>query len=113
VADDFDKMATVVDWLDCCRSRNLEGLLDFYGESASLECACDGARVSGRSGLANYWRPKLAGAARNAFGLEEITPRGEGVALDCVNFDGKPVRIIFAFDTQGKISNTSCEPAPR
>lgn len=113
MADDFDKMAAVVDWLDCCRSRNLEALLEFFGESASLESACEGARVSGRSGLADYWRPKLAGAVRNAFALEEITPRGEGVALDCLSFDGKPVRFIFTFDAQGKISSTRCESEPR
>jgi ketosteroid isomerase-like protein len=113
VTDDFDKMAAVVDWLDTCRSRNLDALLDFYGDSATLECGCGGGHVNGRSGLADYWRPKLAGAARDAFELEEITPHGEGVALDYLSFDGKPVRIVFAFDAQGKISHMSCWPASR
>jgi hypothetical protein len=113
VADNFDKMATVVDWLDACRGRNLEALLDFYAESASLECACEGGRVSGRSGLAAYWKPKLSGASPDAFGLEEITPRGEGVALDYLSFDGERVRIVFAFDAEGKIAHMSCRPSPR
>ena len=113
MADNFDKMAAVVDWLDACRSRNLDALLDFYAENASLECACEGAGISGRSALAAYWRPKLSGASRNAFSLEEITPHGEGVTLDYLSFDGKRVRIAFAFDAQGKISHSACEPAPR
>jgi len=113
VADDFDKMAAVVDWLDACRSRNLDALLDFYADDAGLECACEGAGISGRSALAAYWRPKLSGASRDAFGLEEITPHGEGVALDYRSFDGKRVRAVFAFDAQGKISHMGCRPAPR
>jgi|SRR5581483_7616345 len=112
VADDFDKMAAVVDWLDACRSRSLDALLDFYADNASLECACEGADINGRSALADYWRPKLSDASGEAFTLEEITPRGEGVALDYLGFDGKPVRIVFAFDAQGKISYMSCRPAP-
>jgi len=111
VADDFDKMAAVVDWLDACRSKNLDALLGFYADNASLECACEGAGISGRSALAAYWRPKLSGASADAFTLEEITPDGEGVALDYLNFEGKAVRIIFAFDAQGRISRMRCEPA--
>ncbi len=110
---DFDKMAAVVDWLDTCRSGNLDALLDFYSEGASLECACEGGRVSGRAGLADYWKPKLSGASTDAFGLEEITPRGDGVALDYLSFEGKPVRMVFAFDAQGKITHTTCGPASR
>jgi ketosteroid isomerase-like protein len=113
VADDFDKMAAVVDWLDACRGKNLGALLDFYAESASFECTCEGAGLSGRSALAAYWRPKLSGASADAFSLEEITPHDEGVVLDYLGFDGKPVRITFAFDAQGKISHSRCEPARR
>jgi hypothetical protein len=113
VVDNFDKMAAVVDWLDACRSRNLEALLDFYAENASLECACERAGLSGRAALAAYWRPKLSGASPDAFSLEEIAPRGEGVALDYLSFDGERVRIVFAFDARGKISHMSCRPARR
>lgn len=113
MADDFDKMAAVVDWLDACRSKSLDTLLDFYAEEAGLDCACESADISGRSALAAYWRPKLSGASADAFTLEEITPLGEGVALDYLNFESKPVRIIFGFDARGRISRMRCEPAPR
>jgi hypothetical protein len=113
LADDFDKMAAVVDWLDACRSRNVDALLVFYADDASLDCACDGASLSGRSALAAYWRPKLSGATREAFNLEEITPHGEGVALDYVNFEGISVRIVFGFDTRGRISHMRCAPVRR
>lgn len=110
VADDFDKMAAVVDWLDACRGKNLDAVLDFYAESASLECVCEGRQVRGRSGLIDYWRPKLSAASPDAFSLEEITPVGEGVLLDYLGFEGKPIRITFAFDAQGKILHTACRP---
>jgi hypothetical protein len=113
VADNFDKMAAVVDWLDACRGKNLGALLDFYADDASLECACEGASIGGRAALAAYWRPKLSGASADAFSLEEIAPHGEDVTLDYLNFEGKPVRIIFGFDAQGRISDMRCEPAPQ
>jgi hypothetical protein len=112
LSDDFDKMAAVVDWLDCCRSRNLDALLDLYASNASLECACENALITGRSALAAYWQPKLSGMTADAFGLEEIAPRDDGVALDYLSFEGKPVRMTFTFDPQGKITHTSCGPAP-
>lgn len=111
--DDFDKMAAVVDWLDCCKNRDLEALLDLYADNASLECSCENARISGRSQLAAYWEPKLSGMSPDAFGLEEITPLGDGIALDYLSYECKPVRITFAFDAHGKIAYTRCEPIPR
>lgn len=110
---DFDGMAVVVDWLDAGRSRNLELLLDAYAANASLECACEGTRISGRASLAGYWGPKLAGLSPAAFGLEEITPASDGVSLKYLNHEGKPVRIRFAFDAEGKIARMRCEPVPR
>ena len=108
---DFDGMALVVDWLDALRNRNLELLLEAYAADAALECACEGVNVSGRAGIAAYWRPKLASFAPAAFGLEEITPVSDGVMLDYLNFEGKPVRIRFAFSASGKIAHMGCEPA--
>jgi hypothetical protein len=113
LSDDFDKMAVVVDWLDACRNRKLEGLLDCYAGDASLACDCDSVRISGRTALAAYWRPRLEGLAPTAFGLEEITPVADGVALDYLDHEGKPVRIRFVFDTAGKISHMRCEPVLR
>jgi hypothetical protein len=110
VPNDFDNMAVVVDWLDACRSGNLETLLDLYARDASMECACEGIVASGRSELAAYWAPKLSGLRPGAFGLEQITPRPEGVMLDCSDFEGKAVRVVFVFDSEGKISHSHCAP---
>lgn len=106
-------MAVVVDWLDCCRSRDLEALLDLYSDDAQLECVCEGARISGRSALADYWRPKLATVGPDAFGLEEITPQQDGVMLDYLSFEGRRVRIAFVFDARGRISHMRCAPSSR
>jgi ketosteroid isomerase-like protein len=109
--EDFDQVAIVVDWLDACRRRDLAALLDLYADDASIECACDGRAVlNGRTALAAYWQPRLQSMVPTAFGLEEITPSADGVVLDYSSFEGKPVRIFFAFSTAGKIRQTICRP---
>ncbi|CCE04901.1 conserved hypothetical protein [Bradyrhizobium sp. STM 3843] len=110
--DDFDKMALVVDWLDACRNRKLDVLLDLYDPSASLECRCDRIVISGRAALSAYWQSKLTAAAPEAFVLEEISPFGERILLDCSDFETRRVRIAFTFDARGKIAHTDCRPAP-
>lgn len=111
---DFDQIAVVVDWLDACRRRDLDALLELYSPEASLECRCGGATVSeGRASLAAYWRPRLDGLAPNAFGLEEIEPTSDGVQLDYVNHEGVPVRMVFTFTGDGKVLRTRCAPAAR
>jgi hypothetical protein len=73
--NDFDQIAVVVDWLDACRRRDLDAVLDFYAAEASLECQCGGATLSvGRARLASYWGPRFDGFAPNAFGLDAIQP---------------------------------------
>jgi hypothetical protein len=69
--------------------------------------------ISGRSELAGYWGPKLANVSPDAFGLEEITPRPDGVVLDYLSFEGRAVQILFVFDAQGKISYMHCAPPSR
>jgi hypothetical protein len=113
VPQDFDPIAVVIDWLDACRRRDLSGLLDLYAGDASLECACDGISIKGRSALEAYWRPRLDAFATDAFGLEEIEPTEDGVVLDYSSHEGKPVRIVFAFAPDGKIRQTSCGPFDR
>jgi ketosteroid isomerase-like protein len=114
LSKDFDQIAVVVDWLDACRARDLEALLDLYAQDASLECACNDRKVfQGRADLASYWRPRLGDFSPTAFGLDEITPSADGVVLDYVSFEGKPVRIYFAFDNDGKVLQTRCEPSAR
>ena len=112
LAEDFDPVAVVVDWLDACRARDIEALLDLYAVDATLECHCGEFKLrEGRAELDAYWRPHLDALAPTAFGLEEITPGTEGVVLDYLNHEGKPVRIAFTFTRDGRIRQTACAPA--
>jgi hypothetical protein len=111
--EDFDQVAAVVDWLDACRNQDIEALLDCFAGDAVLACGCDGLDIQGRLALAAYWKPRLAAFGPTAFGLEEIKPLSEGVMLDYLNFEGKPVRIVFVFNAGGKIAQMRCEPASR
>jgi SnoaL-like domain len=111
LSEDFDQIAIVVDWLDACRKRDLDALLELYDEGASVECCCSGTELHrGLAALAAYWRPQFEALVPTAFGLEEIAPTAEGVALDYLNFEGKPVRLLFTFTPEGKIWQTSCVP---
>ena len=112
--NDFDPVALVVDWLDACRRRNIDALLDLYAPNATLECGCGEEKsCEGRVGLEAYWRPRLAAFSPNAFELEEIASSADGVVLDYLSFDGKPVRIAFTFDGSGKIRQSRCAPMAR
>ena len=112
LTDDFDRIALVVDWLDACRNRDLAMLLDLYADNATLECRCGEAGISqGRAGLESYWKPRLRTLAPRAFGLEEIMPTADGVVLDYLSHEGKPVRVAFSFTRDGKIRGTHCFPA--
>ena len=117
LAEDFDQIALVVDWLDACRNRDLTALLDLYADDATLECGCGEARVSeGRAELESYWRPRLDAVAPTAFELEEILPTAAGVVLDYLSHEGQPVRIAFTFSRDAKIQRSACLPvgqAPR
>jgi len=86
-------------------------LLDLYAGDAKLECQCGEVRVSeGRAELESYWRPRLSGLVPTAFGLEEITPTTEGVVLDYLSHESKPVRILFTFSRDARIQRTACLP---
>jgi hypothetical protein len=111
LADNFDQVALVVDWLDACRNRDLAMLLDLYADNATLQCQCGEAKISeGRAGLESYWKPRLDTLAATAFGLEEIMPTTDGVVLDYLSHEGKPVRVSFSFTRDGKIQATHCLP---
>jgi SnoaL-like protein len=106
---DFDQIAIAVDWLDACRMRDLEALLDLYALDAALECQCHGTRLhEGRAALEAYWRPLLDNLDPTAYKLQEIVPVAGGVALDCLNSDGKPIRVLFGFTADGKIAGMRC-----
>jgi ketosteroid isomerase-like protein len=111
LADDFDQIALVVDWLDACRKRDLAALLDLYADDATLECRCGEPKISeGRGELESYWRPRLNAIASTAFALEEITPTREGVVLDYLSHEGKPVRVAFTFSRDARIQGSICRP---
>ncbi|MDE2375845.1 nuclear transport factor 2 family protein [Bradyrhizobium sp.] len=108
---DFDSMGIVVDWLDACRKGDLQSLLDLYADDAELECECDGTRLyRGRSGLADYWGPRLGGFSSAGFGLEELSPAPHGVELEYSIAGSLRIRAIFGFNADGKIFQTRCTP---
>jgi hypothetical protein len=43
-----------------------------------------------------------------AYKLQEIAPVTDGVALDCLDSGGKPVRVLFSFTADGKIARMRC-----
>ena len=111
--DAFDPVAVVVDWLDACRARRLDALLDFYDAAATLECGCNGPYTyRGRAELSGYWSSRLAASVTDAFRLTNILPGDEpgSVVLDYTSFEGKPVRIWFQFTPSGKIAASVCGP---
>jgi hypothetical protein len=111
--DEFDPLALVVDWLDACRSGELDALLDLYDERATLECDCEGVSLTGRKSIAAYWAPKLESKAVPAFTVDDMTLTGDGVQVDYQSYEGKPVRIHFRFSPAGKMLYTCCGPLVR
>src|SRR5258708_1455514 len=73
----FDPIAVVVDWLDFCRERRLNNLLDLYDATGSVECACAGI-YQGREDIARYWSRRLEGAVPQAFRLIELALDNSG-----------------------------------
>jgi hypothetical protein len=113
---DFDPLAVVVDWLDACRARRLDGPLEFYDTAATLECGCDGPHIyRGSADIARYWSTRLQAAVPDAFRLTNILPGDEphSAVLDYTSYEGKPVRIYFQFAASGKIAATACGPLDR
>jgi hypothetical protein len=111
----FDPVAVVVDWLDACRERSLDNLLNLYDARGSLACKCAGPYIyQGREDIARYWSPRLEKAVPHAFDLTELTPADTNdrpcVVLDYVGYDGKPVRVRFLFTKAGKIAQSVCTP---
>jgi SnoaL-like domain len=105
--DDFDPIGVVVDWIDSCKRRHLNTLLDLYADEATVEC-CEGGSFRGRSEMERYWRPRLVRQAVDAFEIDALFPEKDGVSLDYRGYDGQPVRTHFRFDDAGKIRLTVC-----
>src|ERR671915_2188450 len=84
----FDAIGVVVDWIDACKQRRLDALLDLYDDAASLEC-CESGSFNGRSEIERYWRPRFARAGNDAFAIDALTPEGDGISLDYRGYDGR------------------------
>jgi hypothetical protein len=108
--DNFDPLGIVIDWLDACRSGQLDTLLDLYDEQATLVCDCERVSLTGRKSIATYWKSKLERSSASAFALDDVTLTGNDVHVDYRGYEGKPIRIHFRFSSLGKIIHTSCEP---
>ena len=110
--NDFDRSGVVVDWLDACRSGQLNALLNLYEERATLICDCDGINLADRSSIAIYWKSKLENKAASAFMLGGMILTGDEIQVNCQDCKGKPVRIHFHFSPLGKILHTKFGPLP-
>lgn len=104
----YDPLATVVDWLDFCRSGDAGLLLSLYDEEAVIECECDKASLCGRPALEAYWRSRLRPRSPIAFDLDDLKPDHDGVTLYHRDENGEPVQIHFRFTDGGKILHTLC-----
>ena len=109
----FDEIGVVVDWLDACRKRDLDAVLELYEPEATLDCICNGERsYRGIDQLRTYWAERLGGFSQTAPGIEDLHPAGGGVLLD-YSTQNASVRIQFSFSREGKILHTRCEEIPR
>jgi limonene-1,2-epoxide hydrolase len=106
--DTFDPLVVVAAWLDACRWRELDALLNLYDERATLECDCEHVRLTGRKWIAAYWAPKLESKAVLAFSLNAMALTADGVRVEYQDYEGKPLRMDFCFSPSGKILHTSC-----
>lgn len=107
----FDPLVVVIDWLDACRDRDMEVLLNLYDSSASLHCDCTDENRKGRAEIESYWRIRLHSQAPNAFQIDKLYHEGDAVFLSCTSFEGKPMRIRFWFTEAGLIKHTLCGPS--
>ena len=107
--DGFDAIGVVVDWIDACKQRRLDDLLNLYDATATVEC-CEGGSFRGRSEMERYWGPRLARQAAGAFEIDALFPEPGGASLDYRGYDGRPVRTHFRFNGAGRIRLTACSP---
>ena len=106
----FDPLAVVVDWLDACRSGDLDALRDLYDEDATLECDREYGVLVGREAIVAYWGPKMERRLGSAFTLDDLAPTRFGAQVDYRDDKGEAARIHFHFSYSGKILHTSCRP---
>jgi hypothetical protein len=109
----FDPLAVVVDWLDACRSGDLDALSGLFDEEATLECDREYSILVGREAIVAYWGPKLERRSGSAFVLDDLAPANFGARVDYRNDKGEAARIHFHFSHSGKILHTSCRSSAR
>jgi hypothetical protein len=107
--DSFDAISVVAEWIDACKARRLDLLVELYDDAAIIEC-CEGGNFRGRAEVARYWWPRLARPTSKVFEIDALMPDANGVSLDYRGHDGKPVRTHFRFNEAGKILHTACGP---
>jgi hypothetical protein len=106
--DTFDPLAVAVDWLDACRSGDVNALGDLYDEEATQECDREYGVLVGREAIVAYWGPKLERRSGSAFTLDDLAQATFGVRVDYRNDKGEAARIHFHFSYSGKILHSSC-----
>lgn len=107
----IDPVIQVRRWMGTAKAKDLSGLIDFYSDEATLECACAGATIyAGLSAIGEYWAPKLRMASPLAFSLVNATRDDTRVVADYLSYQAKPVRISMTFDATGKITHSECAP---
>jgi hypothetical protein len=74
---------------------------------------CECVSLTGRKSIAEYWALKLETKLIAAFTLNNMKLSGDGVQVDYLSYESKPVRINFRFSSSGKILHTSCGPSAR
>ena len=105
----FDPMAAVVDWLDAYRSSDLESIIAFYADDATIQCGCGGGTtINGLNALRAYWKQRLLDYPASE--LDDLQPALGGVAITYL-CKGLPVRCEFEFDPAGQIFLHICGPS--
>jgi ketosteroid isomerase-like protein len=109
-SNSFDPLAVVVDWLDACRSGDLDALRDLYDEEATLECDREYGVLVGREAIVAYWDPLLERRLGSSFTLDDLSPSSFRAQVNYCDENGEAARIHFHFSYSGKILHTTCRP---
>ena len=111
--EDFDRIAVVVDWLDACRKRDLDTLLDLYAEEARLEMQMRRRENSSAAGL--NWIPTGGRGwtvRRRLPSTSTLSPPSSTASCSTIAATkASPYASISASTNSGKIMQTRCEPS--
>jgi DNA-binding response OmpR family regulator len=105
--------SVALEWLDACRSGQLDALLDLHEERATLTCDCERVNLDGRNAIATYWKSKLESRAASAFTLDDMFLAGDEIQVHCHGCKGEPVSVHLRFSPSGKVFHTRFSPLPR